>query len=68
MNEPGKGTKETADRYIKEKGIYFPYYCDEDQSVADLLQVQTILSMYLADQTARGKEMYWLIIRRAEIF
>ncbi len=40
MNEPGKETKETADQYIKEKGYTFPYYYDEDQSAADLLQVQ----------------------------
>ncbi|MCP8923211.1 TlpA family protein disulfide reductase [Streptococcus oralis] len=55
MNEPGKETKETADQYIKEKGYTFPYYYDEDQSAADLLQVQTIPSMYLVRKQQQVK-------------
>ena len=57
MNEPGKETKETADQYIKEKGYTFPYYYDEDQSAADLLQVQTIPSMYLVTKQQQVKNV-----------
>lgn len=57
MNEPGKETKESADRYIKEKGYTFPYYYDEDQSAADLLQVQTIPSMYFVTKKQEVKNV-----------
>lgn len=57
MNEPGKETKETADQYIKEKGYTFPYYYDEDQFAADLLQVQTIPSMYLVTKQQQVKNV-----------
>ena len=57
MNEPGKETKETADQYIKEKGYTFPCYYDEDQSAADLLQVQTIPSMYLVTKQQQVKNV-----------
>lgn len=57
MNEPGKETKETADQYIKEKGYTFPYYYDENQSAADLLQVQTIPSMYLVTKQQQVKNV-----------
>ena len=67
MNEPGKETKESADRYIKEKGYTFPYYYDEDQSAADLLQVQTIPSMYFVTKKQEVK-MYWLIIPMRKAF
>ncbi|WP_413470385.1 TlpA family protein disulfide reductase, partial [Streptococcus oralis] len=52
-----KRTKETADQYIKEKGYTFPYYYDEDQSAADLLQVQTIPSMYLVTKQQQVKNV-----------
>ena len=57
MNEPDKETKESADRYIKEKGYTFPYYYDEDQSAADLLQVQTIPSMYFVTKKQEVKNV-----------
>lgn len=57
MNEPGKETKESADRYIKEKGYTFPYYYDKDQSAADLLQVQTIPSMYFVTKKQEVKNV-----------
>ena len=57
LNEPGKETKESADQYIKEKGYTFPYYYDEDQSAADLLQVQTIPSMYLVTKQQQVKNV-----------
>ena len=57
MNEPGKETKESAVRYIKEKGYTFPYYYDEDQSAADLLQVQTIPSMYFVTKKQEVKNV-----------
>ena len=57
MSEPGRETKEKADQYIKEKGYTFPYYYDEDQGAADLLQVKTIPSMYLVTKQQQVKNV-----------
>lgn len=57
MSDPNRETKEKADQYIKEKGYTFPYYYDEDQGAADLLQVQTIPSMYLVTKQQQVKNV-----------